>query len=111
MLSYLMANVVRRWLGRVIPIGTRTHTNNTEGETQTISDRGKETYKYRSRWWFLLPILVNIIGGVIAYFALRHDDPRKALDCLWCGIALFGLLLLPFAILIIIGLMITSSFD
>ena len=42
----------------------------------------------RSRWWFLLPITMQIIGGIIAYFALRHDDNAKAKDCLWLGIIL-----------------------
>ena len=42
----------------------------------------------RSNWWFLLPIFLSIIGGVIAYFALRADDPAKAKNCLYLGIAL-----------------------
>ena len=42
----------------------------------------------RSNWWFLLPIFLSWIGGVIAYFVLRHDDPRKAKNCLYLGIAL-----------------------
>ena len=44
--------------------------------------------KTRSNWWFLLPILLGIIGGIIAYFVLRHDDPRKARNCLYLGIVL-----------------------
>ena len=42
----------------------------------------------RSNWWFLLPIFMAIIGGVIAYFVLRHDDPKKAKNCLYLGIIL-----------------------
>ncbi len=42
----------------------------------------------RSNWWFLLPILLGLIGGVIAYFVLRHDDPKKAKNCLYLGIVL-----------------------
>lgn len=42
----------------------------------------------RTNWWFLLPIFLSIIGGVIAYFALRADDPAKAKNCLYLGIAL-----------------------
>jgi heme/copper-type cytochrome/quinol oxidase subunit 2 len=42
----------------------------------------------RSRWWYLLPIFFQIIGGVIAYFILRDDDPKKAKNCLWLGIVL-----------------------
>ena len=45
--------------------------------------------KRRSRWWFLLPIFLTIVGGVIAYFALRRDDPQKAKNCLLLGVVLF----------------------
>jgi hypothetical protein len=44
--------------------------------------------RIRSRWWYLLPIFFQIIGGVIAYFILRNDDPKKAKNCLWLGITL-----------------------
>ena len=27
---------------------------------------------------YFLPIIVGLIGGVIAYLILRHDDPKKA---------------------------------
>ena len=42
----------------------------------------------RSRWWFLLPILFDIVGGVIAYFILKEDDKQLAKNCLWLGIIL-----------------------
>jgi hypothetical protein len=42
--------------------------------------------KPRSNTWFLLPIFFGIIGGIIAFFVLRHDDPRKAKNCLYLGI-------------------------
>lgn len=42
--------------------------------------------KTRSKWWFLLPIFFHIIGGVIAYFVIRDDDPKLAKNCLWLGI-------------------------
>jgi len=42
----------------------------------------------RSNWWYLLPILLGIIGGLIAFFVLRKDDPIKARNCLYIGIAL-----------------------
>ena len=46
--------------------------------------------KIRSKWWYLLPIFVNIIGGLIAYFVLRHDDPKKARNCLIIGCSIFA---------------------
>lgn len=58
--------------------------------------------KCRSAWWFLLPILFNVIGGVIAYFVIKDDDPKRAKSCLWLGIILtaieIGLFLIPLAI-------------
>lgn len=52
------------------------------------SARGQDKRRPRSNWWFLLPILLSVIGGVIAYFALRGDDNQKAKNCLYLGIAL-----------------------
>ncbi len=51
--------------------------------------------KPRSNAWFLLPILVGVIGGIIAFFILRHDDPRKAKNCLYLGLTfmLIGIIL------------------
>ena len=47
--------------------------------------------KTRSNWWFLLPILFGLIGAIIAFFVLRGDDPRKAKNCLYLGLVLFGI--------------------
>lgn len=44
--------------------------------------------KTRSNFWFLLPIFLGLIGGIIAYFVLRQDDPKKAKNCLYLGIIL-----------------------
>ena len=55
-----------------------------------------DRYRKRSAWWFLLPIFFTIIGGIIAYFAIRSDDSRRANDCLLLGIILFAI---PFVIL------------
>ena len=48
------------------------------------------TYQGRTRSgaWFLLPIALGLIGGIIAYFVLRNDDPDKAKNCLYLGIVL-----------------------
>ena len=47
-----------------------------------------EHTKSRRNTWYLLPIFVGLIGGVIAYWILRHDDPKKAKNCLYIGIVL-----------------------
>jgi len=44
--------------------------------------------KNRSGLWYLLPILFGIIGGVIAYFVIKDDDPSKARNCFWLGVVL-----------------------
>ena len=43
--------------------------------------------KQRSNAWFLIPIFFGVIGGIIAFFILRKDDPQKAKNCLYLGIA------------------------
>ena len=42
----------------------------------------------RSNWWYLLPIFLGVIGGIIAYFALRRDDREKAKKCMYLGLIL-----------------------
>jgi cytochrome bd-type quinol oxidase subunit 1 len=42
--------------------------------------------KPRSNAWFLLPVFFGVIGGIIAFFILRQDDPQKAKNCLYLGI-------------------------
>ncbi|RMF31786.1 MAG: hypothetical protein D6752_01455 [Candidatus Nitrosothermus koennekii] len=44
------------------------------------------TERKRSVLWYLLPIFLGIIGGVIGYFAVRHDDPTMAKRMLIIGI-------------------------
>ena len=44
--------------------------------------------KERSNCWYLVPIFLGLIGGIVAYFALRNDDRRKAKNCLFLGIIL-----------------------
>ena len=56
--------------------------------------------KTRSNLWFLLPIFFGMIGGVIAFFILRKDDPRKARNCLYLGMVfmIMGIMLNIFII-------------
>jgi len=51
--------------------------------------------KSKSNAWFLLPIFFGIIGGLIAFFILRQDDPPKARNCIYLGIVfmVFGIIL------------------
>lgn len=58
----------------------------------------------RSSLWFLLPIFFNFIGGVIAYFIIKDDDPRKAKNCLLLGIILTAISVAIFVVPIFIGI-------
>ena len=49
--------------------------------------------KQRSNWWYLLPIFLGIIGAIIAYFALRNDDRKKAKKCIYIGLILWAILI------------------
>jgi len=60
--------------------------------------------KRRSSFWFLLPILFNVIGGVIAFFVIREDDPKKARNCLLLGIVLAVIPFLLIVVPILIGI-------
>lgn len=50
--------------------------------------------RYRSRLWFILPVLFNLPGGILAFLAIRHDDLDKAKNCLLVGM----LLIIPLVI-------------
>ena len=65
----------------------------------------------RSNLWFLLPIFFNVIGGVIAYFIIKDDDPRKAKNCLWLCIILTAISFAIFMIPILIGISLTPDFE
>ena len=41
----------------------------------------------RGKAWFLLPIFLGIVGGLISYFILRRSDEAMAKDCLRIGAA------------------------
>ena len=66
--------------------------------------------KRRSSLWFLLPIFLNLIGGIIAYFVIKEDDPKKAKDCLYLGIILAAIPIVLFVIPILIGITLFPNF-
>lgn len=55
--------------------------------------------RYRSRFWYVLPLLLNLPGGLVAFFAIRHDDLDKAKNCLLLGTLLFIIPPLVFGII------------
>ena len=44
--------------------------------------------KTRSNAWYLLPIFVGMIGGIIGYLIIQKDDPRKAKNCIYIGLGM-----------------------
>lgn len=46
-----------------------------------------EDERKRSWVWFLLPVFLSILGGLIAYYVIRNDNARMAKDCLYIGVA------------------------
>ena len=63
-----------------------------------------EPERQRSNWWYLLPIFLGIIGGIIAYFAIRKDDREKAKKCIYLGLILL-------AVGIVLDIYLTAQFD
>ena len=64
--------------------------------------------KRRSGAWYLLPIFLTIIGGVIAYFVIRDDDPKKAKNCLYLGIILAAI---GIGFSVVSGMMLASEME
>ena len=50
------------------------------------SNSNSQNFEKRSNFWYLLPIFLGLIGGIIAYFILRNSDPKKAKNCIFVGI-------------------------
>ena len=47
-----------------------------------------EEYEQSSKLWYLVPIFLGIIGGLIAFLILKKDNPKLAKRCLIVGILL-----------------------
>ena len=39
-----------------------------------------------SDWWYLVPLFFGVLGGLIAYVAIKDTDSDKATNCLVFGI-------------------------
>ncbi len=64
----------------------------------------------RSSFWFILPIFLGLIGGLIAYFIIREDDPKKAKSCLYLGIILVAVWIALFVVPLAIGIALFPRF-
>jgi succinate dehydrogenase/fumarate reductase cytochrome b subunit len=66
--------------------------------------------KRRSSFWFLLPIVFNVIGGIIVFFVIKEDDPKKAKNCLYLGIILAAIPVLLIVVPLLIGVSLLPHF-
>ena len=66
--------------------------------------------KRRSSFWFLLPIVFNVVGGIIAFFIIREDDPKKARNCLYLGIILAVIPVILILLPLLIGITLLPHF-
>lgn len=64
----------------------------------------------RSMLWFLLPVVFNVLGGIVAYFAIRDDDPKRARSCLLLGITLAAIPVLLFVVPLLVGIAVLPHF-
>lgn len=60
--------------------------NNQSDDNEEFDRTSQYNNPQRSKSWYVLPIFLGLIGGLIAYVVIRHDDPRKAKNCLWIGL-------------------------
>ena len=48
--------------------------------------------------------MFNVIGGIIAYFVIKEDDPKKAKNCLYLGLILAAIPVILIVVPILIGI-------
>ena len=56
------------------------------------------TSRTRSKWWYLLPIGLGIIGGLVVFLVLRKEDYDLARDCFIWGIVINTVAIVAYAI-------------
>ena len=74
--------------GKELPQGNN-YCIHCDHETNTVDPFVKTfNYKKRGAVWYLLPIFIGIIGGIIAYAVLRNSDPLKGQYCIIIGVVI-----------------------
>ena len=59
------------------------------GSNSKIEEKPARIRKERSGAWYLAPIFFGLIGGLVAYFVVRNDEPKLARNCLIIGVIIF----------------------
>ena len=73
-----------------------------QATAQPIVQVTQATTARPTRAWYLVPLFLNILGGIIGYFAVRKDDPKFANRLLILGIVMFVVVILAVPTLIFI---------
>jgi len=57
-----------------------------------MGEEFEKPQKKPSRWWYLLPIFLSVVGGVIGYFLLKDRDRKFAERLLIIGLVMIAVL-------------------
>ena len=68
-----------------------------------------EEYEKSSRLWYLAPIFLGIIGGLVAYLMLKKINPKLAKRCLIVGILIIVIPLIMGIVLVLYGTMLAEQ--
>ena len=63
----------------------------------------KESKQITTKQWYLFPIFLGIVGGVISWALLRESDYKMAINCLLVGIGMCIFHIIIFAIVFVSG--------
>jgi H+/Cl- antiporter ClcA len=63
-----------------------------------------QTPKISSRWWYLFPIFLGVIGGIVSWVVLKSHDRKLAKNCL-----VLGVIFVILEIMILVGLLLPSD--
>lgn len=83
--------------------GAGAHDRGQEHAARAGAGAGPAVQPRASAAWYLLPIFMSIVGGIISYAALRHRDPSRARRSLVIGAVLFALPVAAFAAFAVYG--------
>lgn len=63
-----------------------------EDRAEICTNCGVRIISKPSNFWYILPLLFNILGGIIGYYALRNKDRSMAKNMIYLGIGMIILL-------------------